>query len=90
MLTAQSDFRAFWRDTLAELDETPINLDSQRLGRAPYAGLSASRLAFTSLGQCAAAGLLDPLVGRPPRPVVVHAHGYGGRAAMQWLWRGAA
>lgn len=85
-LTARSDFHAFWRDTLAELDETPINLDSQRLGRAPYAGLSASTLTFTSLGNVRLQGYSIRWSDDRPRPVVVHAHGYGGRAAMQWLW----
>lgn len=85
-LTARVDFRSFWRDTAAELDKTPIDLDSQRLQRVPYQGLCAHRLAFRSLGNARLRGYSIGWSDDRPRPLVIHAHGYGGRSAMQWLW----
>ena len=85
-LTTPKDFHAFWNETAAELAETEFDIESIRFPREPYRELRAYKLAFTSLGSVRLSGYA---IGWPDdrlRPLVIHAHGYGGRSAVQWLW----
>lgn len=85
-LTTPTDFHAFWRETAAELDGTDFQIESTRFPREPYPELRAHKLAFVSLGDITLSGYAISWPDDRPRPLVIHAHGYGGRSAVQWLW----
>ncbi len=85
-LTTPNDFHAFWRGTIAELGTTAIDLDSEPFEYEPYPFLRGRKLRFSSLGRVRISGYAVSWRDDRPRPVVIHAHGYGGRVAVQWLW----
>ncbi len=85
-LTTPPDFSEFWAETLAELQATEIALEVADFARQPYKELRAARLRFTSLAGARLRGYALGWNDDRPRPLVIHAHGYGGRSAVQWLW----
>ena len=85
-LTAQPDFREFWQRTLAELRAEATDIEEEPLAYRPYREIEASSLRFTSLGGARLQGYALRWPDVRPRPLVIHAHGYGGRSAVQWLW----
>ena len=85
-LTTPKDFDAFWLETMAELGRTALEIESERFSREPYPELRAYKLTFTSLGNVRLRGYAVGWPDARPRPLVIHAHGYGGRSAVQWLW----
>jgi cephalosporin-C deacetylase len=78
------DFFAFWSQTIDELDRTPPVVERQAV--AARAGLELERVAFASLGNALVHGYLLRWADGEPRPLVVHGHGYGGRAMPRWQW----
>ena len=85
-LTGQDDFQSFWQGTIAELDQTAPDTDSEPFSYEPYPHLTGRKLRFSSLGNVRIAGYAVGWRDDRPRPMVIHAHGYGGRVAVQWLW----
>jgi len=79
------DFLGFWDATVAELAAVAPETDVER-GPARDDGLGLDRLTYTSLAGVRIRGyLLRPITGRPC-PLVVHAHGYEDRCALQVEW----
>ena len=76
----------FWRDTVAELAGVAPEVDSEPFKYEPYPHLRGRNLRFSSLGNARICGYAIGWRDNRPRPLVIHAHGYGGRVAVQWLW----
>lgn len=80
------DFHRFWRTTLDELENVPVELtrDPSRTQRAT--DLILEDISFASLGGARIHGyVLRPREERNC-PLVVHAHGYGSCCSVQWDW----
>ena len=85
-LTALNDFQSFWQGTIAELNRIGPDTDSQPFAYQPYPQMRGESLQFSSLGNVRIAGYAVGWRDDRPRPLAIHAHGYGGRVAVQWLW----
>ena len=85
-LTTPNDFQSFWRETIDELDATTPDLETEAFRSRPYSQLRGQTLQFSSLGQARLSGYALGWSDDWPRPLVIHAHGYGGRAMVRWLW----
>lgn len=85
-LTALNDFQSFWRETIAELARTSPDTEAEPFANEPYPYLKGRTLRFSSLGNVRITGYAVGWRDDRPRPLVIHAHGYGGRVAVQWLW----
>lgn len=85
-LTTPSGFCDFWRETLDELRATPCDIEAESFSYPVYRQLQGHRLRFSSLGHVKLRGYSISWKDDEPRPLVIHAHGYGGRVAEQWLW----
>ena len=85
-LTTPDAFLPFWRETVAELEGTATCAETEPFAYNPYPELRGRKLRFRSLGDVPIAGYAVCWRDGRPRPLVVHAHGYGGRVAVQWLW----
>ncbi len=85
-LTTPDDFPEFWRDTTGELATIHPAIETNPFLHEPYPELTGSSLRFQSLGHASIRGYTLGWRDERPRPLVIHAHGYGGRAAIQWLW----
>ena len=85
-LTTPNGFRDFWREALEELRAIPSDIEAQSFSYPAYRQLQGHKLRFTSLGQVKLSGYSISWRDETPRPLVIHAHGYGGRVAEQWLW----
>ena len=85
-LTTPPGFSEFWRETLGELRATPPEIETESFSYPVYRQLQGHRLRFSSLGRVKLHGYSISWRDHVPRPLVIHAHGYGGRVAEQWLW----
>ncbi len=85
-LTTPHDFHGFWRETFEQLAGVESDVESELFAHEPYPQLQGKRLRFSSLGGARLAGYALGWRDESPRPLVIHAHGYGGRTAVQWLW----
>ncbi len=85
-LTTPHGFHRFWRETVGELAATAPQIESEPTRFEPYAQLNGRNLRFSSLGNVRLSGYSIGWNDDRPRPLVIHAHGYGGRVARQWLW----
>jgi len=76
------DFDEFWQRTLSELDAVPQAVRREAIGAEGAVRLES--LSFASLvgARVHAYRLAGPP--DPPRPLVVHAHGYGGGCEPRW------
>ena len=84
--TVPQDFGGFWRETFDELAAIESDVKCERFAHEPYPQLEGRKLRFSSLGGARLAGYALGWHDDSPRPLVIHAHGYGGRSAVQWLW----
>ena len=71
---------------MAELDAVALDIDSEPFEYEPHSHLQGRKLRVLSLGKVWLSGYALGWRDDRPRPVVIHAHGYGGRVAVQWLW----
>ncbi|HKE99648.1 MAG TPA: acetylxylan esterase [Actinomycetes bacterium] len=88
-LSRPLDFFEFWTGTLAELERVPVGLRPEPPGGAPGAAggpIALERFSFASLGGARVHGHLLRWRDGPPRPLVVHGHGYGGHSLPGWAW----
>jgi cephalosporin-C deacetylase len=83
-LSRPVDFSEFWVRTLQELDRIPPMAKREAVGTREGIGLE--WLSFASLGNARISGYLLCWADGAPRPLVVHGHGYGGRATPRWRW----
>ncbi len=84
--TTPNDFRGFWRKTFAELAAFESDVETKDFAHQLYPQLKGQKLRFSSLGGVRVAGYALGWRDDSPRPLVIHAHGYGGRVGVQWLW----
>lgn len=82
--SAPPDFDGFWRGTLAALARVPLAVE--RRTEAARGGMVLERITFGSLGGVRIAAYLISWPGTPPRPLVVHSHGYGSQCTPMWEW----
>ncbi len=85
-LTTPPRFCQFWHETLDELRATPPDIEAESFSYPAYRQLQGCRLRFASLGRVKLRGYSIAWKDDVSRPLVIHAHGYGGRVAEQWLW----
>ena len=87
--TRPGDFERFWSDTLRELDAVEPALAIDGVDDASNPDLQMAELAFASLGQVRIGGYAVSWRDRKPRPLVIHAHGYGSVCEPRWQWAAA-
>ena len=85
-LTTPDNFLEFWRETADELSVVSPEIETEAFRHQAYSKLQGFKLGFCSLGGARIRGYALGWQDSRPRPLVIHAHGYGGRAVIQWLW----
>lgn len=78
------DFDGFWHATRAALARVPAAPERRR--EAVRGGMVLERVTFASLGGVRIGAYLISWPGTPPRPLVVHSHGYDSQCAPMWEW----
>lgn len=76
--THQPDFEQFWRQTLAEAAQEPLNITTTPLD-LPYQNVACSQLCYAGWGGTSIIGTFLHPVGMGPFPAVAIYHGYGSR-----------
>jgi cephalosporin-C deacetylase-like acetyl esterase len=82
--TRPPDFDGFWRTTLDELDAQDPDVHVVEVYRSPSCTLL--EVDFCSLGGARIRSYLLRWTDDAPRPLIVHAHGYGARYDVRWDW----
>ena len=85
-LSTPDDFLEFWDATASELETVSPEVESEPFHHHQHSGLTGTRLSFRSLQGARIRGYALGWDDSRPRPLVMHAHGYGGRSVIQWLW----
>jgi cephalosporin-C deacetylase len=78
------DFDVFWQTTLDELDQQDPEVEAVEVKRS--ASCSLAEVSFRSLGGARIRSYLLRWADDAPRPLVLHAHGYGDRYDVRWDW----
>ena len=84
-LTRPDDFFEFWADNLRQIEQVDTTADST-LGHCLRPELCVEYLTFQSLGGAIIHGYLLSWRDDRPRPLVVHAHGYGSQYNVMEHW----
>lgn len=84
--TRPPDFEAFWEKTRAELASVEPALERAPVEDGSTDEIALESISFRSLGSAEIHGYILRWHDQQSRPVVVHGHGYGGAATIEWAW----